>query len=412
MTSIGSESEDRDTPPHVPGNTGTAAALPRRKPSLVGDTLLVLASLMLTLVGAELLLRAFPQLQVQTGEGEYRYCNAIQGRHRAHAAYGYTEAPGSSYFERYSPADPWSYVRINDDGFRDNYVTGGKPVLVLGDSMTRGSLVNENQTYTDLMDSWHPEWSFRNYGIGGYGQANTIRLYEEKAPALRHDLVIQQYSLSTDLDDNVERATIIGDRVDIKIKPAVGTPRDSVKPLAKIHALFWNHSKVYPWIFNTTVRPYFNNWDARRNIDSAIEVTRRLLAKLAEDTRSHQADLLLLVLPSWAEMAGRDDGMAPKQQRAMIEAFVASTPGVYLLDMTPVLAAEDPDKTYGVIDKHLTPYGHFLVAEALERWMFTAWPRGTKATVPARAFQAPPPVIPDCSLADGYLKLVQGPHAP
>jgi hypothetical protein len=417
MTSIETRPGDEETPllsAVSKAHEESDAAIPQRSRINIGNILLVLASTMLVLVCAELILRSFPRLQVQTGEGEYRYCTAIHDRHRPHAAYGYTEYPGNSYFERYSTVDPWAYVRINAEGFRDNYGTNGRPVLVLGDSMTRGSLVNENETYTDLMDSWHPEWSFRNYGVGGYGQANTVRLYEEKAPSLRHDLVIQQYSLSTDLDDNVERATLSGGTVKINIKPAAGTPSDSVKPLVRLHLFFWNYSKVYPWLYNVAIRPYFGNWDARRNIDDAIEVTRRLFAKLANEAKSQGADLLVLVLPSWAEMAGRDDGMDPKAQRAMLKAFAAATPSVYLLDMTPVLAAEDPDRTYGIVDKHLTPYGHFIVAQALERWMVSEWPRGPRTTVtamPTRSFHPSTPIVPKCKLAEGYLDLVKAPHA-
>jgi hypothetical protein len=380
----------------------------------VGNILLVLASMLLAVVGAELLLRAFPALQVQTGEGEYRFCTETKLRHRPHDGYGYTEFPGNIYFERFSPLDPWAYVRINEDGFRDNYNSNGRPVLVLGDSMARGSLVNEWETFTDLMDGWHPEWSFRNFGVGGYGQANAIRLYEDKGSQLPHDLVIQQYSLSTDIDDNVERATLQGDGVDINIEPAVGTPRDAIKPVARIHMFFWQHSKVYPWLYNVAVRPYFSNWDARRDMGKALEVTRRLIVKLSQDTRAHNADLLILVIPSWAEMAGRNDGMEPTRQRAMLESVAATTPNTYLLDMTPVLAAEDPARTYGVIDKHLTPYGHFLLGKALERWMVTTWPRGpmqSVAAIPERSFRVPTPIVPSCRLADQYLQQIKAPHA-
>ena len=144
----------------------------------------------------------------------------------------------------------------------------------------------------------------------------------------------QQISLSTDIDDNVELATLDGDSVKINIKPAVGAPKGSVKPLVRIHLFFWNHSRVYAWFYNTAVRPFFSNWDVRRDVDGALKVTRRLLEKLASEARSNHADLLILILPSWAEMAGRDDGMEPERQRMMLRDFVADTAGVFLLDMT------------------------------------------------------------------------------
>ena len=62
--------------------------------------------------------------------------------------------------------------------------------------MTRGSLVEENETFTSLLDTWHPDYSFRNYGIGGYGRANSIRIYEDKgAETVAHKLVVQAVSL-------------------------------------------------------------------------------------------------------------------------------------------------------------------------------------------------------------------------
>lgn len=413
MTASDTPTEASEEMPPLPADAGSGKTSTKRRSRLrdyVGNLLMFTASIAVTLVGAELLLRAFPQYQFPTGEGEYLFCSPIKARHIPHPSFGYTEAPGNSYFERYSTVDPWTYVHINDEGFRDNYDTHGMPVIVLGDSMTRGSLVNENETFTDVMDAWHPEWSFRNYGVGGYGEANSIRVYEDKAPHVPHKLVIQQFSLSTDIDDNVERAKLDGDSVAIKIKSSVGAPRNSVKLTARIHLFLWSHSKIYPWFYNAAIRPYFGNWDARRDMTSALEVTRRLLAKLASEAQSNNADLLLLVLPSWSEMAGRDDGMHPAEQRAMLEQFAASVPNAYLLDMTSLLAAENPDQTYGIIDKHLTQYGHFIVAEALERWFIQEWPRGPKGTAPARTFHANPVVIPECSRADAYLNLVKSPQ--
>ena len=407
MTALDRQAEAEGTSPCAM-DEGRDRHAPSR--TYLANALLALSSILMSTLAAEFALRAFPQFQVQTSEGEYIFCASSHVRHQPHPTFGYTEVPGNSYFERYSSVDPWGYVRINDQGFRDNYDNHGRPVIVLGDSMTRGSLVNENETYTDLLDHWYAGiFSFRNFGIGGYGQANSIRVYEEKGKNLDHQLVIQQYSLSTDLDDNVEDAAIDGDSVKIKVRPAVGTPNDEVKPLVRVHMFFRNHTKLYPWFHDLILRPLFSNWDARRNLDQALETTRRLLERLAGEARSNGADLLVLVLPSWAEMAGRNDGMEPQRQRLMIEKFAAETAGVFLLDATRVLATEDPDRVYGIVDKHLTPYGHFLVARALDRWLATEWPSGPKGAVPTRIFRESPPVVPDCSRAGDYLDQVKTP---
>ena len=142
--------------------------------------------------------------------------------------------------------------------FATTLTINGKPVIVLGDSMTRGTLVNENETYTDLLDLWHPDMSFRNYGIGGYGQANSIRVYEEKGQQLDHQLVVQQFSLSTDLDDNVERAALDGDSVKINIEPVAGTPKDSVKSGSSGSFVFLEPQQDLPLVLLCwRLRPFF-----------------------------------------------------------------------------------------------------------------------------------------------------------
>ena len=277
--------------------------------------------------------------------------------------------------------------------------------------MTRGSLVDENEIYSRLVELWHPDMSFRNYGIGGYGQAHSIRVYRREGaatgPSAGNPPIFIEHGLSM-ITLSGPHSTVIGQD---RRQARCGSSEGFREAVARVHLFFWNHSKIYAWFYNVGIRPYFSNWDARRDIDGALEVTRRLLAKLARDARSHRADLLILILPSWAEMAGRDNGMEPERARVMLRNFVADTAGVFLLDTTPVLAAEDPDRTYGVIDKHLTPYGNFLVAQALDRWLVQEWPVGPKGVAPMRSFHANPPVIPDCSRADSYVRHVKSPQS-
>lgn len=381
--------------------------------SIAANALLVFASLSFSIAVLEVAFRVFPQYQVPTGEGDFVFCTTDTVRYRTHELFGYVEKPGASYFERYTPADSWSYIQVNAEGFRDNYdheEAVGETVIILGDSMTRGSLVNEYETYTSFLRRWQPEISFRNYGVGGFAQANSIRIYEEKAPELTHRLVIDQYSLGNDLNDNTGRAVLDGDSVKIVIEPAIGTPKDQVSLAVRIHLFFWRNSKTYPWFYTVVLKPFTENWDVRTDLGDTLELTRRLLVRLADDVRANQADLLLVVLPAWAEMVGRDDGMEPARQREMLQALAAKTPGLYLLDMTPAFAAEDPKRIYGVVDKHLTPYGHFLVASAIDRWMLQEWPLGRGLSQPERRFHPGPLPVPDCGMAPVYQMMARDLH--
>ncbi|OCP05727.1 MULTISPECIES: hypothetical protein [unclassified Ensifer] len=369
----------------------------RRSRNLSGalDGLIIVVSGLVAVLICEMLLRFVPSLQLPVGEGEYVFCGMPRARHQSHALYGYTEVPGNSYFERFSPFDPWNHVQINRDGFRDNATRDGAAVFVLGDSMVRGSLVKESETFSALLNTWHPQLLFKNYGTGGYGQPNEIRLYEDKAPNIPHKLVIAGLSLSTDIEDNAERAVLTPSSVEITVEPA-GSGLKKPSLALQAHLFLWQNSKLYNWFYSTLLRPYVGDRASRRDMGQAIELTRRLFVRLADDARANGAELLVVILPGWAELAGRDDGLQPSKQREMIKAFAAATPGVYVVDPTEKLAANDPMKTYGIGDKHLSPLGHFLVAEAIDRWLINSWDGRQSLTGGKHEFVKTAPIEPDC----------------
>ncbi|WP_265518342.1 hypothetical protein [Nitratireductor luteus] len=401
------------TPAHEPGPSiarrisRTDGKAKPKGTGMAGNLLLLSFSVALAVGIAEVFLAAVPQLQVQAGEGEYVFCAPPHSRHLEHPEFGYIETPGASYFERNSSRDPWYYVKVNDEGFRDNHNHGGEQVIVLGDSFARGTLVNEYETFSSLMNQWYPDTGFRIYSAGGYGQANTLRIYQDKGTRIPHRLVIQQFTLPNDIDDNVERTRMAGDGVEIDFAKITAKTTQGTVFLLGVHASLWRTSNLYRLIYSSVIRSRVENWDARRNIDNALELTRRLLVGLAEEARANDADLLVLVIPGWPEIVGRDDGMASESQREMLRGFVSQTPNASVLDVTPRLASEDPDRTYGVIDKHLTPYGHFVVADVLDQWLWQTWRGGSEGTRPEREFVEYPPVTADCTLADDYLDWVK-----
>jgi len=368
------------------------------RPSRFANLAMMAGSIAAGLLVCEMLLHVFPEFQVPVSDEQYLFCGAGHSRHQAHPLYGYTEVPGNTYFERFSNVDPWNFVRVNAEGFRDSSPRTGQPVFVLGDSMTRGSLVEENETFTSLLDSWHPEYSFRNYGIGGYGQPNSIRIYEDKGGGVTHKLVVQAVSLGTDLEDNAERAVLApDDSVDITVEPA-NAPGNQPGLLLRTHFFLWKNSKLYQALYSTALRPLFGNKDSRRNITNAMEVTKRLLIRLAADAKSNGADLLVVILPSWAEMDGRNEVFHPQKQRDMIKKVAAETTGVYVVDPTPRLRAEGASRTYGIVDKHLNPLGHFLVAEAIDKWLVNDWPgRPQGISASSRQYVPQQPVTANCA---------------
>ncbi len=272
--------------------------------------------------------------------------------------------------------------------------------------MVRASVVDESEGFTYLLNTWRPELSFRNYGIGGYGQANSLRVYEDIGAATPHRLVVQGVSLSTDLGDNARLAELDGDDVVVNVvAKEMDTPRNASLAL-KIHRALYANTTVYPLVYAIALRRFVEDHDH----DQELEITRRLLERLASEARRHDADLLLLVLPGWAEVAGLDDGKQPERQRDMLAAFAAAHESVYLLDPTPELAAAGAEASYGVLDKHLSASGQFIVATTLDRWISRDWPGGPGEEPPTRAFTPHPAVRADCAEADRYRAELERPR--
>jgi lysophospholipase L1-like esterase len=105
---------------------------------------------------------------------------------------------------------------VNKDGYRDEIYTLAKPkntfrIIVLGDSITFGSLVQENDRYTEVLESALNEYSTGlnyeviNFGVSGYSPTNEVAFLEEIGLDYEPDLIIIGYALNDAVSrDNVE----------------------------------------------------------------------------------------------------------------------------------------------------------------------------------------------------------------
>jgi hypothetical protein len=334
---------------------------------------------------------------------EQMFCSGTQ-RHVPHPGYGYSGVPGNTFFEKTSPIDNWFFVHINDEGFRDNFNSGNENVIVLGDSFVRGTLVDESEQFGYLLDLWHPDIAFRTYGVGGFGQANEFRLYESLG-SIPHRLVILAYAMANDLDDNAKRARVVGSDVQLNLETQVSTAKSSF--MRDVHSEMWTRTALYPLVFRTILEPLFR--PQHRDIDNALRVTRQLLAMIADQARRNGAELLIVPIPSWNEVAGLSDGMAYDRQHAMLDEFAASTPEVSLIDTVP-LFRQDYTRNYGLADKHLSGYGQFLIATAIDRWMESERISGSQQSGPGRQYVPASPITPDCALTAVLVQKLKHPR--
>jgi lysophospholipase L1-like esterase len=161
-----------------------------------GGLALALASLALALSVAELGLRLFPRTRPSQG---------LRGLHqvRPDRPWLFGLRPGAE--GRLEISGDVLY-RVNEDGFRDRLYTRSKPmgtfrVLVLGDSLTFGYGVAEEETYPKVMESeLGGGVEFLNFGVNGYNPYTEAALFDDVGVGYDPDLVLAQFCIN-DLND-------------------------------------------------------------------------------------------------------------------------------------------------------------------------------------------------------------------
>ena len=212
--------------------------------NVLKNVLLAIGSVVVALIAFELLLSARPDLRADSASPKFVFCQGDAQRYRQDAVFRKAEIPGSIYFEH--NGEGWSIHLNNERGFRDVFDSGDQHAIILGDSFTRGTSVNDHQTIPYLLDLWHPDTAFHSFATGGSGTADAYRAYQAIAHDWDHRLVILDYFLGNDLRNNLARdITLEGDDADevqLGEVQMAGTPK---RLLTRYHRLMRANSHVY-----------------------------------------------------------------------------------------------------------------------------------------------------------------------
>ena len=125
---------------------------------------------------------------------------------------GWALRPGA---EGWNVSEGEAYVRINQEGRRDEHESLPKPsnvfrVAVLGDSMVEARQVDMQETFTSLLDDQlvscvSPKKTAVetfNFGVGGYGTSQELLMLRTRVWTTDPDLVVLAAYLGNDLHDN------------------------------------------------------------------------------------------------------------------------------------------------------------------------------------------------------------------
>ena len=187
------------SPSPAPARPVVAAAEPAGPRRLVMRLALVLGSLLVAAVLAELVLTLFFQERFAFFEDErsllYRY----------HATLGWFPIPNSH--DRFMASRVINVVN-NGEGFRAPELTPGeKPGIVfLGDSFVWGFDVEAPERFTEKLQAKHPDWNIFNLGVSGYGTDQEYLLLQQQIDRYKPKVVFLVFCVESDDDDNSTNA--------------------------------------------------------------------------------------------------------------------------------------------------------------------------------------------------------------
>lgn len=322
-------------------NHGRPSAM-TRPVKILPRLLLVLASLVLALGGAELACRHWlaDRLKVETDE--------------RNLLYGFDSTLG--WFPTPSPERRFTgaveiAVQHNSLGLRDVEIaakTPGRPrIAFFGDSFVWGYDANVGERLTDLLRARHPEWDIVNCGVSGYGTDQALLLFERLAPVLEPDLVVLVFNRA-DRNDNLLSVNLGGYG-----KPVFLVEGDSLKlanvPVPLLAKSQWSESAMYRnsllWRLLVTSAP-------APKIAVFEDPTERIIDRLNEKSAATGARLILLI-------EGTDEQMLAHAKSRSIPVAQAEP---------ALLEAARPDAPmrFSGHGAHWTPAGNAVAASVVE----------------------------------------------
>ena len=363
--------------------------------------LLVVLSTAFSLLVIEGFLKWQPQFQAPSPLERFVSCAGSTSRMRAHEIFGWTEAPNHSYFEQQTEADGWAVHIYNPMGFRDLFDSGTDNVIVLGDSFTRGTLVNNDETFPHLLDLWNPTLAFHNFGTGGFGTANSLAVYEFMSSKIDHKLVILAYFMGNDLARK-STASFQASWPTQDELPNKARNRSSYEALKAFNDAM-RRIRVYNLMYHALRSAFGRPSLSHEQIEEGAKVTSALISELAKAVQANGADLLIVAIPSWNQIKNYRDVEEAIRQRAVLQRIAEEWDNVYVADLSDAIARAGPERVYGIHDKHFSRYGYYLTAKFIHDWINFEWPDAPRPARQAPPFQPPSTAVePDCALMPQY----------
>jgi acetyltransferase AlgX (SGNH hydrolase-like protein) len=292
------------------------------------------------------------------------------------------------------------HIAVNAQGVRDDRDIGPKPsnerrIVVLGDSLVLSVQVERQQTFCSLLEArlnrGEGPYKYRviNAGVQGYGPVEELLFFRRIASEFQPDLVIETIFVGNDAEEALASAPklhsgaraaadVLSDSVRTRMRRVVR--RSMVLQVLRLRAM--SMLDRFP-TWKARPEPPLQSYAAHPSprIAEGLRISRDCVTAITDEAAKAGARTMVMFVPARFQVNDVD--------YAHLKAAVAQAGGelvrdaaserfatamadlpVPRLDVLPALrSARHPDEMFFQQTVHLTPRGHEVVAEAMERFI-------------------------------------------
>jgi lysophospholipase L1-like esterase len=325
------------------------------------------------------------------------YLVRTRGIHVSSTSYGWSGRPHAV------AAMGGGRVSLNRHGYRGREFVVPKPgdrtrVVVLGDSIAFGFGVSDEQSFPALLDARDNGMEAGNFAVQGYGPGQELLVLQRDGLRVDPDVVVLALCLRNDLADAVLPVALyngVTPRPHFRLVGEQLVLEDTLPRSAAARVVGWlrDYSQLYnraSALLTAPPKPAEASWrqrkqEALRDEDYVLRLTVALIKEMDELCRERGIAFLAASFPNGVDFSGE-----PPLQRRLHE--LLSRAGIRVFDFRAYFKGLGMTPADVTLDDtgHLSPRGHAIVAEVLERRIAL----GSQRTGQAAIFSPAPPTAP------------------
>ena len=328
---------------------------PPGRPSVLLNIVLLAFAILLGCVAMELALRVIFAHSLDFSMEMWKYAVELK-RPVANPELSFAHAPNRSAFLMGVP------VSINSEGLRDREFSLEKPpdvyrVMMLGDSTTFGWGVKEEDTAAKFLErklnanlpAGYSRAEVMNAGVGNYDTVQEVTYYETIGWKFHPDLVVLVFFINDPEPVPTEKKGFLIDRS---------------------YLIAFATNRIDGLMRHAGVRPDWKTYYASLYDDDrpGFQACQKALVSLANSTRSHDAKLLVAILPELHQI--NNDSYPFKAAHQKIKDVMAAE-NVPVLELIDGLKDHGPEENLWVtaLDDHPNAKANNLISDQLEQWI-------------------------------------------